>query len=165
MYVKRLKRKCSVRGCKNTDTFAISLTREVGNTVIACKSCLEKALGAIDDLKTEPVAPPVINEPPALFFSDILQCVQEQPGTQEPEPEPEQFDDAPPAESDDTPPEQEPEQEPGQPGTPEEDGTDSAPAEPSKAEQTDFVCPHCGQVCKSELGLQSHIRAKHKDLA
>lgn len=173
MYVKRLKRKCSVRGCKNTDTFAISLTREVGNTVIACKSCLEKALGAIDDLKTEPVAPPVINEPPALFFSDILQGVQEQPGTQEPEPE--QFDDAPPAESDDTPPEQEPEpeqtddvpptQEPEQTEVSEGDGTSGTPAEPSKAEQTDFVCPHCGQVCKSELGLQSHIRAKHKDLA
>ena len=54
MYVKKLKRKCSVRGCKNTDTFAISLTREVGNTVIICKSCLGKALGAIDDIQPEP---------------------------------------------------------------------------------------------------------------
>ena len=40
MYAKRLKRKCSVRGCKNTDTFAISRTRELGGSVIICKSCL-----------------------------------------------------------------------------------------------------------------------------
>ena len=147
MYVKKLKRKCSVRGCKNTDTFAISLTREVGNTVIACKSCLEKALGAIDNLKTEPAVPSVVDAPPALFFSDLLQ--------NKPVKESEQTDE---------PPEQT------------NDGIDHTPEEPSGAEQTDdevpvkeseqteFVCPHCGQVCKSELGLQSHIKAKHKDL-
>lgn len=50
MYARKVKRKCNVRGCKSTDCFAISRTREVGNTVIICKSCLEKALVAIDEI-------------------------------------------------------------------------------------------------------------------
>ena len=72
MFVKGVKRKCSVRGCKNTDCFAISRTREVGNTVIICKSCLGKALGAIDDIdpKTKSNIPAVDNtKAPSLFFN------------------------------------------------------------------------------------------------
>lgn len=54
MNVRKLKRKCCVRGCKNTESYAISLTREAGNSIIACKDCLEKALKAIKD-KYEPI--------------------------------------------------------------------------------------------------------------
>lgn len=73
MYVKQVKRKCNVRGCKNTDSFAISRTREIGNTVIICKSCLGKALGTIDDIDPEtksnfPV--PDKNQFPPLFFNE-----------------------------------------------------------------------------------------------
>lgn len=50
MYVKRVKRKCSVRGCRNTDCFAISRTREMGNSVIICTECLEDALQAATEL-------------------------------------------------------------------------------------------------------------------
>ena len=74
MYVRKLKRKCSVRGCKCTDTYAISLTREVGNTVIICKSCLGKALGAIDEVNpdTKSNIPVVENNPaPPLFFNAV----------------------------------------------------------------------------------------------
>lgn len=71
MYIKRVKRKCSVRGCKNTDCFAISRTREVGNTVIVCRSCLENALAAIDELPPNAksnVKNKGISYPEALFF-------------------------------------------------------------------------------------------------
>ena len=48
MYAKRLKRKCMVRGCKNTDTYSISHTRESGNSVIICIDCL---IGGIKSAK------------------------------------------------------------------------------------------------------------------
>ena len=139
MYVKKLKRKCSVRGCKCTDTYAISLTREVGNTVIICKSCLGKALGAIDDVKPAPEVRVSHSEAPALFFNGKSpeQPAQEQVPTAEPTPEeitPEEAEIQ--ADSDDT----------------------KLPADSSE-----HVCPHCGQVCKTEQGLQKHIASKHKD--
>lgn len=75
MFFKRVKRKCHVRGCKNIDSFAISRTREIGNTVIICKSCLERALGAIDEV--EPSSKSNIPEldssdAPPLFFNTIM---------------------------------------------------------------------------------------------
>lgn len=71
MYFKKVKRKCSVRGCKNTNCFAISQTREIGNTVIICKECLKDALSSLDNIKPEtknnfPIRSGVI---PALFFN------------------------------------------------------------------------------------------------
>ncbi len=53
MYVRRVKRKCGIRGCKNTDCFAVSRAREIGNTVIICRDCLAGALGELDG-KAEP---------------------------------------------------------------------------------------------------------------
>lgn len=49
MYVKKIKRKCGVRGCKNTETYAISKSREMGNSIIACKDCLMDALATIEE--------------------------------------------------------------------------------------------------------------------
>lgn len=81
MFVRQVKRKCSVRGCKCTECFAISRTREVGNTVIICKSCLGKALGAIDEIdpKTKSNIPAVDNTSvPSLFFNlKALGCDKE----------------------------------------------------------------------------------------
>lgn len=51
MNIKKLKRKCSVRGCSSTDVYALSLTRECGNSVIICKDCIKNALSEIS--KTE----------------------------------------------------------------------------------------------------------------
>lgn len=137
MYVKKLKRKCGVRGCKSTDTYAISLTREVGNSVIICKSCLGKALGAIDDVNPEPETRVSHTEAPPLFFNNLVRKATEK--TAEP---------------------QEPANNETLPQTNENADTKVPPTEVSE-----FVCPHCGQVCKSELGLQKHISSKHKDLA
>lgn len=49
MFVKKFKRKCDVRGCKNTaDVFLISKRREMGNTVAICRECLQEALKATE---------------------------------------------------------------------------------------------------------------------
>ena len=43
MKIKKIKRKCEVRGCKNTDTYSLTNTNEFGNSVIICEECLKKA--------------------------------------------------------------------------------------------------------------------------
>ena len=61
-YVKKTKRKCGTRGCKNIETFSISKSREAGNSIIVCKECLVEALNTIEEqykpiefAKAEPV--------------------------------------------------------------------------------------------------------------
>jgi hypothetical protein len=53
-YVKKTKRKCGTRGCKNIETFSISKSREAGNSIIVCKECLTEALKTIEE-QYEPV--------------------------------------------------------------------------------------------------------------
>ena len=49
MFVKKFKRQCSVRGCKNTtNVFLISKRREMGNTVGICTDCLKDAQSSIN---------------------------------------------------------------------------------------------------------------------
>ena len=49
MFVKKFKRKCDVRGCKNTaNVFLISKRREMGNTIAICTECLKDAQASID---------------------------------------------------------------------------------------------------------------------
>lgn len=66
MFIKKIKRRCDVKGCKNTDTFCISRSSEIGNSVIICKNCLTEALNAVENY-TEPPKKAMSN-PPALFF-------------------------------------------------------------------------------------------------
>lgn len=47
MYTRKIKRKCGVRGCKNTVSYALSKTREMGNSVIICADCLKASAEAI----------------------------------------------------------------------------------------------------------------------
>lgn len=70
MFVKKIKRICGVRGCKNTDVFAISKSRDMGNSVIACKDCLKEALESIDNY-VEPVK--VKKEQKPLFYHPELE--------------------------------------------------------------------------------------------
>lgn len=59
MYIKKIRRKCGNRGCKNTENvYALSKTREMGNSVIICEECLRDALKTIDGTK-KPVEEPV----------------------------------------------------------------------------------------------------------
>ena len=143
MRVKRLKRKCGVRGCRNTDTYSISLTREAGNSIIMCRDCLEKAIDAIDNVKEEPETRVSYSEAPPLFFNSVRP---------EDEPEASVQDDV------------QDEQIPADDNPPDSESDTSGGSDTPPSESSEFVCPHCGQVCKSELGLQRHIEAKHKDV-
>lgn len=53
MRVKKLRRKCDVRGCRNYETYTLTRVRESGNSVIICKSCLEDALKAVKEYPAE----------------------------------------------------------------------------------------------------------------
>ena len=66
MYVKKIKRKCGVRGCKNTVSFAISKTREMGNSIIACEECLMDALATIEEQNKPVVEVPTVEEETAV---------------------------------------------------------------------------------------------------
>ena len=68
MNIRKVKRICGVRGCKNTDSFMISRTREVGNSVIICPECLKEGLKAVGDYVPAPRRASV--PPPPLFFND-----------------------------------------------------------------------------------------------
>ena len=46
MKVKRIRKKCMMRGCKNIDSYAISKSFEFGG-VNLCKDCLQSALNMI----------------------------------------------------------------------------------------------------------------------
>ena len=48
MRVKKIKRICGVRGCKNThNVYALSQRTEMGNSVIMCEDCMKEALKTI----------------------------------------------------------------------------------------------------------------------
>ncbi len=70
MNIRKVKRKCGMRGCKCTESYALSLTNEMGNSIIACKSCLVEAAKAVENYK-EGVKPErkVSREAPPLFFN------------------------------------------------------------------------------------------------
>ena len=64
MNVKKIKRKCGVRGCKNTASFIISKTREMGGSVIMCRDCMEEALKSTEGY----VEPEKVKKPPKPLF-------------------------------------------------------------------------------------------------
>ena len=64
MNVKKIKRKCGVRGCKNTASFVISKTREMGGSVIMCRECMEDALKSTEGY----VEPEKVKKAPKPLF-------------------------------------------------------------------------------------------------
>ena len=91
MYVKKIKRICGVRGCKNTDVFALSKSKDMGNSVIACKDCLKDALSSIENY-VEPEK--VKTERKPLFYHPELEVTAPSVAENEPEP-PEVIEEAP----------------------------------------------------------------------
>lgn len=64
MFVKRFKRKCDVRGCKNTaNVFLVSKRREMGNTIAICTDCLKEAQASIDGYVEEKKAVVKVDKP------------------------------------------------------------------------------------------------------
>ena len=73
MYVKKIKRKCSMPGCKNTDTYSVSKGQGYNNPVIICEEC---ALGIIEVIEATAVGaaicrPPVNTEHKPLFYGHL----------------------------------------------------------------------------------------------
>jgi quinolinate synthase len=49
MNVRKIRRKCGVRGCKNTaNTFIISKSREMSNSIALCTDCMRDALASAE---------------------------------------------------------------------------------------------------------------------
>lgn len=83
MYVKKIKRKCGVRGCKNTVSYAISKSREMGNSIIACKECLLEALAKIEEMN-KPIVEnfpeaPAVEETPTEVDKAVDEAVDKAP--------------------------------------------------------------------------------------
>ena len=85
MFVKKFKRKCDVRGCKNTaDVYLISKRREMGNTIAICKECLKEAQMSIDNYVEEKKV--VYKEDRPLFPHPELDVTLSSVAENEPEP-------------------------------------------------------------------------------
>lgn len=140
MYVKQVKRKCNVRGCKNTDCFAISRTREVGNTIIACKDCLRDALGAVDEIDPRTKSNiPVANStavPPLFFNAEAFGKTEEKDGL--------------------TTDENSIIAEPGE-QLKEDVQAENAETDADNKKEN-IKCDRCGKAFGSTRGLQSHLR-------
>lgn len=146
MCIKKVKRKCYIKGCKNTECFAISRTRELGNTIIVCKDCLEEALSSISKMSPEENANvPVIENSavPSLFFnaeamgrSEIKDDLTAETAI---------IDENP------TIPEQ---------TEPEEQLEEDEHSEDVVSDVIDevFVCPECGKEFSSARALTTHLR-------
>jgi hypothetical protein len=104
MYVKKVKRKCGVRGCKNTESYAFSRTREVGNSVIICRDCLADALAASADTEQaageSSAAKKDTAAPPLFFNAAALGVPTEQAESEDTAEPPENDDEAEDAEED-----------------------------------------------------------------
>ena len=86
MYVRKIKRKCEVRGCKHTESYAISKSREAGNSIIVCRECLIEALNTIDE-QNKPVEPiPEVKEEvnePIPVTEEAEEPVEDKPKTRQ----------------------------------------------------------------------------------
>lgn len=152
MFVRQVKRKCSVRGCKNTECFAISKVREVGNTVIICKNCLRDALGAIDEIdpKTKSNIPSLDNtEAPPLFFN--AKSLGKSKINDDLSYDAAVVDDEAANPAPDT-------EDIGEEANPPVDDSADADATNPTEYAADFMCPNCSKEFDSERGLKTHLR-------
>lgn len=89
MFVKKFKKKCGVRGCKNiSDVFIISRRREMGNTVAMCRDCMVDALKATDGYfepaKAKAIPRPLFPHPELEVKNDV--AISSVADIEEPEP-------------------------------------------------------------------------------
>ena len=88
MYVKKFRRKCSVKGCKNVDNvYIISQRRDLGNSVAICTDCLKEAQTSVDGYVEEIK---VIREPQPLFYHPEIKTEVTLSSVADIEPEPQE---------------------------------------------------------------------------
>lgn len=139
--IHKVNRMCSVKGCHNTDCYAISNSGEFGGVII-CEKCLSDALAAVKTAKETGSAKasvgtvkPRKNTP--LFFHPTAKA-QEAAGTKS---------------------------ETGKTVSAVEhtDADKGVAAETDKTKgEKELKCPVCGKVCKNEFGLNAHMRSHDK---
>ena len=84
MFVKRFKRKCDVRGCKNTtNVYLVSKRREMGNTIAICTDCMKEIQSSVEGYVEEKKV--VVREDKPLFPHPELEVTLS--SVAEPEPE------------------------------------------------------------------------------
>lgn len=161
MNIRKVKRKCGVRGCKNTDCFAISKVREVGNSIIICSDCLKDGLEAVKGYVPEPKRE--YTPPPPLFYNSLPTAeessVVAEAETAAVEDEQENNETETTAE---VPVETETVTAEGEQKETASETSDEA----ENNENTDgnvFICPVCKKEYKSAAGLEKHMTAKHKE--
>ncbi len=143
MKVKKVKRKCMVRGCKNTDCYAVSHSSEVGNSIIICKECAAEIAPAIAEFEKQnpkQAEKKAASAPPPLFYNTETEV-------------------APQAEKA-TPDDGQVEQ---NENMLEEEATVNASDEAVENEDNDleenevYVCPKCGKQYKSKRHFAKHL--------
>lgn len=151
MNIKRIKRICDVRGCRCMDSYAISLSREVGNSVIICRSCVEKALEAMQNAPEKEERPiRTVSIPPLFYHPEAATAVDEVVD------ETVAKTDKAVAEAvmETTDPVRQPEdaQDGGNAPDPEDEEEEADPG------ATAYVCEQCYRGFKTEKGLKTHMR-------
>lgn len=53
IYAKKIKKKCMIRGCGNTETFALSRSGSEFGNVFICASCLAEGLSQVDEARKD----------------------------------------------------------------------------------------------------------------
>jgi hypothetical protein len=140
MYVRKVKRKCGVRGCKSFEAFAISKTREPGNSIIICRECLKDANKSVAEMKPNEknnIRKRSTGEVPGLFFNkQVFAEIEKDEVYEKEEQNSSNKEDDLEAESDKT----------------------EISEEQTEEKEDVFKCPGCGTVFESEKGLKSHLR-------
>lgn len=140
MYVRKVKRKCGVRGCKSFEAFAISKTREPGNSIIICRECLKDANKSVSEMKPNEknnIRKRSTGEVPGLFFNkQVVAEIEKDEVYEKEEQNSSNKEDDLEAES---------------------DKTEISDNQTEEKEDV-FKCPGCGKAFESEKGLKSHLR-------
>ena len=140
MYVRKVKRKCGVRGCKSFEAFAISKTREPGMSIIICRECLKDANKSVSEMKPNEknnIRKRSTGEVPGLFFNkQVFAEIEKDEVYEKEEQSSSNKEDDLEAES---------------------DKTEISDNQTEEKEDV-FKCPGCGKVFESEKGLKSHLR-------
>jgi hypothetical protein len=135
IYAKKLKKKCMVRGCGNTETFALSRSGSEFGNVFICASCLAEALSGVDEARkayAERNQANKVSSPPPLFYNPVVEKAVEEPAEIE-EVEPEANEEV--------------------------SEVEETAEEPSEK----CICTECGKEFDTEKGLNMHKRIHEKE--
>ena len=140
MFIRQVKKKCGVRGCRNIETFAIARTKgELGNVFI-CASCLAEALSGVDEARkayAERHQANKVSTPPPLFYNPVV-AVEESAAAIE---EPDEIEEAEPETNEEV------------------SEVEETAEEPSEK----CICTECGKEFDTEKGLNMHKRIHEKE--